>query len=358
MRAVVCHGPRDYRIQSQPEPVAGAGQAVLAVEAVGICASDVKCFQGAPMFWGDGSRPGYCQPPVVPGHEFVGRVVELGEGARERWGVAVGDRVVAEQIVPCGECRYCLGGQHWLCQRHDIFGFHQATQGAMAEYLLLPPQSRVHRITDSLAPAHAAFTEPLSCALHAVERGQLGLEDVVVVAGVGPIGLGMVAGARLQSPRHLVAVDANPERLELARACGADLTVQLGEEDPAAVVAELTGGYGCDVYFDATGHPAGVSQGLQLLRKRGRFVEYSVMREPATVDWTIIGDSKELDVLGAHLGANCWPTAVRLLESGRLPMDRIVSHQLALEEFAAGIELVAEGRRSVKVTLAGFAPAG
>lgn len=354
MRAVVCHGPWDYRIESVAEPSSGEGGAVLRVEAVGICASDVKCFQGAPMFWGDATRPGYCQPPVVPGHEFVGRIAEIGAAAAERWSVGVGDRVVAEQIVACGQCRYCRSGQHWLCRRHDIFGFHQATQGAMAEYLLLPPESRVHRVAEHLPAAHAAFAEPLSCSLHAVERGQVGLGDVVVVAGVGPIGLGMVAGARLASPRHLIAVDADPSRLELARACGADLAVQLGAEEPADLVEELTDGYGCDVYFDATGHPAGVAQGLTLLRKGGRFVEYSVMLEPAVIDWTIIGDSKELDVLGAHLGANCWPTAIRLIERNALPMERIVSHQLALEEFAEGIELVAEGRRSVKVSLAGF----
>jgi erythritol/L-threitol dehydrogenase len=132
------------------------------------------------------------------------------------------------------------------------------------------------------------------------------------------------------------------------------LAVDVSQGDPVATVLELTEGYGCDVYFEATGHPSGVAQGLSMLRKAGRFVEYSVMREPATVDWTVIGDSKELDVRGAHLGPYCWPPAIDLLERGGLPMDRIVSHQLPLEDFEAGLNLVAEGRGSVKVSLVGF----
>ena len=354
MRAVVCHGPGDYRLENLSEPQAPAGGAVIRVEAVGICASDVKCFEGAPMFWGDATRPRYCEPPVVPGHELVGKVAEIDDDAGSRWGVRVGDRVVAEQIVPCEECRYCRRGQYWLCRRNDVFGFHQRTQGAMAEYMALPPLARVHRISAELPAAHAAFAEPLSCSLHAVERGDISFDDVVVVAGAGPIGLGMVVGAKLRHPRTLVAVDNYAPRLEVAKACGADLVVNVSQEDPVSVIRDLTDGYGCDVYFEATGHPSGVAQGLSMLRKAGRFVEYSVMREPATVDWTVIGDSKELEVRGAHLGPYCWPPAIGLLEGGSLPMDRIVTHQLPVEDFAHGLKLVADGRESVKVSLVGF----
>lgn len=354
MRAVVCHGPGDYRLEDRPEPQLPVNGAVISVEAVGICASDVKCFQGAPMFWGDATRPRYCEPPVVPGHELTGRVSAIDDRAAARWGVKVGDRVVAEQIVPCEECRYCRRGQYWLCRQNDVFGFHQRTQGAMAEYMAVPPASRVHRVNGELPAAHAAFAEPLSCSLHAVERAQIGFEDVVVVAGVGPIGLGMVVGARLRHPRCLVAVDSNAARLQLAKECGADLTIDVTEGDAVGTVTGFTEGYGCDVYFDATGSPTGVAQGLSMLRKGGRFVEYSVMREPATVDWTVIGDSKELDVRGAHLGPYCWPAAINMIEQHMLPMDHIVTHQLPIEDFEEGLKLVADARSSVKVSLVGF----
>ena len=351
MTAVVCHGPRDYRLERVPVPVPGPGEALVRVEAVGICASDLKCYHGAAKFWGDGSRPAYVETDVVPGHEFVGVLVQLDDEARARWGVDVGDRVVAEQIVPCGRCRYCVRGQYWMCGPHGIFGFKRALPGAMAEFMVFPAEALVHRVSKDMAPAHAAFAEPLSCALHAVERARITFDDVVVVAGCGPIGLGMVAGASAKSPAAVVALDRNPDRLELARLCGADVVVDIATEDAAAVVRGLTDGYGADVYLEATGHPSAVLQGLRLLRKLGTFVEYGVFGDDVTVDWSIISDDKELDVLGAHLGPHCWPAAIRMIESGRLPMDRICSHQLPLEQFAEGLELVSAGDRSVKVSL-------
>ncbi len=101
--------------------------------------------------------------------------------------------------------------------------------------------------------------------------------------------------------------------------------------DPLQVVKDLTDGYGADVYIEGTGHPAAVEQGLNLLRKLGTYVEYGVFGAPATVDWSIICDDKELDIRGAHLGPHAWPAAIRMLESGRLPMTEICTHQLPLE---------------------------
>jgi threonine dehydrogenase-like Zn-dependent dehydrogenase len=221
----------------------------------------------------------------------------------------------------------------------------------MASYMVFPADALVHKISADLPPAHAAFVEPLSCALHAVERGNLTFDDVVVVAGCGPIGLGMIAGARAKFPAKIVALDLAPAKLELALACGADEAIDIGSTDAVAAVKDLTGGDGADVYLEGSGHPAAVGQGLNLLRKRGTYVEYSVFGAPATVDWSIISDDKELDVLGAHLGPHTWPAAVRMLESGVLPMDRICTHQLPLADFQRGLDLVGSGTESVKVSL-------
>jgi threonine dehydrogenase-like Zn-dependent dehydrogenase len=154
-----------------------------------------------------------------------------------------------------------------------------------------------------------------------------------------------------QRPRPALRRPSRHEKLELARQCGANVTVNVGREDPQQIVRDLTEGYGADVYLEGTGHPAAVLQGLNLLRKLGTYVEYGVFREDVTVDWSIISDDKELDVLGAHLGPNCWPAAVRMLESQRLPMDKICTHQLPLSQFQEGLELVADGTKSIKVSL-------
>jgi erythritol/L-threitol dehydrogenase len=351
MNAVVCHGPENYQLETVPVPLPGPGQALVKVDAVGICASDLKCYHGAAKFWGDESRPAWAETEVIPGHEFCGTVVQLDDEAGSRWGIAVGDRVVAEQIVPCWKCRYCLRGQYWMCQPHDMFGFKRRTPGAMAEYMVYSADALVHKVSRDLLPHHAAFAEPLACSLHAVERAGITFDDTVVVAGCGPIGLGMVAGARAKNPAHVIALDLAPEKLELATRCGADIVINIAKEDAVALVKELTGGYGADVYLEGTGHPSAVIQGLNILRKLGTYVEYGVFGSDATVDWSIISDDKELNVYGAHLGPYCWPAAIRMIESGKLPMDKICTHQLPLAEFQKGLDLVASGTESVKVSL-------
>jgi threonine dehydrogenase-like Zn-dependent dehydrogenase len=351
MQAVIVHGPENYQLETVAVPRPGPGEALVKVEGVGICASDLKCYHGAPKFWGDANRPAWAETEVIPGHEFVGTIVELDGAAAERWGVAVGDRVVAEQIVPCWKCRYCLDGKYWMCQPHDMFGFKRRTPGAMAEYMLFSKDALVHKVSADLPPAHAAFAEPLSCALHAVERADIKFEDVVVVAGCGPIGLGMIAGAKSKNPKLVIGLDMAQEKLDLALECGADLVINIGSEDAVARVKELTDGYGADVYIEGTGHPSAVAQGLNLLRKLGTYVEYSVFGSDVTVDWSIISDDKELDVRGAHLGPHCWPAAIRMIESGRLPMDKICTHQLPLADFQKGLDLVASGKESIKVSL-------
>ena len=351
MQAVICHGPENYQLEEVAVPRPGPGEALIKVEATGICASDLKCYHGAAKFWGDESRPAWAETEVIPGHEFVGIVVQLDDAAASRWRIAVGDRVVAEQIVPCWKCRYCLKGEYWMCGPHDMFGFKRRTPGGMAEYMIYNKDALVYKISPDLPPAHAAFTEPLSCALHGVERGDIKFDDVVVVAGCGPIGLGMVAGAKSKNPKTVVALDMAQDKLEIAKECGADVIINIGSEDAVTRIKDMTGGYGADVYLEGSGHPSAVAQGLNLLRKLGTYVEYSVFGSNVSVDWSIISDDKELDVRGAHLGPNCWPAAIRMLESRRLPMDRICTHQLPLADFQKGLDMVASGQESIKVSL-------
>ena len=205
----------------------GPGEVLVRVLGAGICAGDAKCFSGAPLFWGDDYRQGYCQPPITPGHEFVGEVVALGEGAAEKYGLALGDHAISEQIVPCWECRFCHRGQYWMCDRkHDVYGFRQRTPGAMAEYMLFPADAINHKVPKTLTTRQAVYIEPLACAIHAVQRGNIELGDTVVVAGCGPLGLGMVATAHLKHPGLLIALDPHPNRLE----GGAPLRRRPGDE--------------------------------------------------------------------------------------------------------------------------------
>ncbi|APT88805.1 iditol 2-dehydrogenase [Corynebacterium frankenforstense DSM 45800] len=351
MRAVVCHGPENYSLETRPVPDIGDDGLLIQVESVGVCASDLKCYHGAEKFWGGGGRAQWAQEEVIPGHEITGTVVRGTDAGLEHHGVAVGDRIVIEQIVPCGTCRYCKRGEYWMCGPHDMFGFRNF-DGGMAEYMYVPTRALVHKISSEIKPEHAAYAEPLSCALHAVERADLRFEDTLVVAGAGPIGLGVIAGARQKNPLRIIALDMDDDKLALAKKVGADLTVNVKTEDAPAIVRELTDGYGADVYIEATGHPSGVTQGLDMLRKLGRFVEYSVFGSETSVDWSIISDDKELDVYGAHLGPYTWPAAIKLIESGVLPLDEICTDQFPLAQFQDALDLVGDSEgASVKVSI-------
>ncbi|MCS5520364.1 zinc-binding dehydrogenase [Curtobacterium flaccumfaciens] len=351
MRAVVVHGPGDYRLEERPVPTPGPGELLLRTDAVGICASDLKCYHGAAKFWGDENRAAWAERDRIPGHEFVGTIVAGDDTALTKRGVALGDRIACEQIVPCWECRYCLEGAYWMCNVHDMFGF-KGYDGAMAEYVLVPAKALTHPVSKALPGQVAAFSEPLSCAFHAVERGDIKFGDTVVIAGAGPIGLSAIAGARQKNPLRIIALDVVEAKLELARKVGADLTINIAQEDAVARVKELTDGYGADVYIEATGHPSAVPQGLNLLRKLGTFVEYSVFKDDVSVDWSIISDDKELDVRGAHLGPHTWPAAIKLLEAETLPMSEICTHQFPLEQFQKALDLVGDSAgASVKVSI-------
>lgn len=351
MKAIVCYAPGDYRLETVPIPQPGPLEILTRVEACGICAGDIKTWHGAPSFWGDAEQPRYVKPPMTPGHEFIGRVMALGDGAAEKHGVAVGDRVISEQIVPCWHCRFCNSGDYWMCQKHDLYGFQNNVNGAMAEYMLYTKEAIVHKIPEHVPIEEAILVEPLACSLHAVDRANVGLDDVVVVAGAGTLGLGMIGGLRLRNPKTLAVMDLSPARLERAKRLGADVLINPKEVDAQAEIMRLTGGYGCDVFIEATGFAPMVNIGMKMIRKLGRFVEFSVFRDETTLDWSIIGDRKELDVLGAHLGPYCYPRAIRYIADRTIDVRGIVTHQFPLADFKQAFETMESGSGSLKVVL-------
>lgn len=346
MKAVVCHGPHDYRLENRLTPQPKARDVIVKVSGCGICAGDCKCRNGAQMFWGQAP---WVKSPVVPGHEFYGRVAATGDELGDKY--RPGERVIAEQIIPCWKCRYCKSGQYWMCEVHNIYGFQRdVAEGGMAEYMRFSAHAIIHKIPDSLSEDDAVLIEPMACAIHTVARGDIQLNDVVVIAGAGPLGLCMVQIARLKTPKKLVVIDAIDERLELAKSYGADIVINPLTENAQATVKSLTQGYGCDVYIEATGVPAGVTQGLQMIRKLGRFVEFSVFGKETTVDWSIIGDRKELDIRGAHLSPYSYEIAIDLFDRGLVTSQGVVTHHYCLDDWEQAFNL-ADSADSIKVVL-------
>ncbi len=349
MKALVAHAPGAYKLEEVPVPQAGSGEIVVKVEACGVCAGDLKAYHGAPSFWGGEGNPPYIKAPMIPGHEFIGRIVGMGEDVKGDF--AIGDRVISEQIVPCGECKFCKTGRYWMCQKHDVYGFQYNVNGGMAEYMKFPKEAINFKVPDELPVEQAVLIEPYSCSKHCVDRADIGNEDVVVLSGAGTLGLGMVGAIKQRNPKMLIVLDLNDERLEMAQKFGADLALNPQKCDVVKSIQELTDGYGCDIYIEATGHPASVQQGLEAIRKMGTFVEFSVFNEMATVDWSIISDRKELDVLGAHLSPYCYETVIEWIGNGKLPTEGVVTHKLRLEEWEKAFELASKGTESLKVII-------
>lgn len=345
MKALVAYTAEKYVLETAwPRPKAGPGEIVIKVEACGVCAGDVKAKLGAERFWNN-----FVIPPFIPGHEFVGHVAELGAGVME---FGIGDRVVSEQIIPCGKCMFCQTGRYWMCEVHDIYGFRDRVNGGMAEYMRLPANARNFRIPQEMPIEQAILIEPFACSKHAVDRAQIGLEDVVVISGCGTLGLGMVGIAHLKNPRLLIALDMQDNRLEKAKAFGADHAWNPGTVNVVEEIKKLTGGYGCDIYIEATGHTASVAQGMEMIRKLGRFVEFSVFGHPTTLDWSVIGDQKELDVLGAHLSPYCFPAVIDWIDRGLIGTAGVAKTILPLDDWQEAYRIAGSGEGgALKVVL-------
>ncbi|MFV0429904.1 MAG: alcohol dehydrogenase catalytic domain-containing protein [Arachnia sp.] len=348
MNALVAHGPHDYRYEQVPVPAVGQGEVLLKVLACGVCAGDVKSFHGGIRIWGTSAEDRYIDAPVVGGHEFVGDVVELGPGVG---GLQLGDRVVSEQIVPCGVCRFCREGTYWMCVRSAVYGFKHVCEGGFAEYVKLPATAVNHTVPETMSVEQAALVEPIACGMHAIEQAGIHHHDVVVIAGLGGIGLAMLSIAASAMPRLLIGVDVRDDRLERGVEFGADLVLNPTTSDLGEELRALTDGLGCDVYIDASGSAVSVRQGLDSLRNHGRYVQMGVFADTVTADWNVIGDGKELTIIGSHLSGLTYPAVIKGIDSGRIRTDRLVTHMLPLSQWEHAFSVAEAEPYALKVLL-------
>lgn len=348
MKALLMYGPGDFRIEDVPVPAIGPGEILIRVMAAGICAGDVKTLHGGIRIWGTSEKDRYIEAPVIGGHEFYGEVVAIGDGVSN---AAIGDHMISEQIVPCNACRFCLSGHYWMCRQSDVYGFKKHTQGGFAQYMKFHSRGRNHRIPKELPPEKAVLVEPYACAMHAVERAKIRHRDVVVISGLGCIGLGMINVASALAPSKLVGLDLRENRRAMARRFGADIVLDPTKDDVTRVIMDLTDGYGCDVYIDAAGSQSSVQQGLRLIRNLGRYVEFGVFPKEIVADWNVIGDVKEIDIMGSHLGPYCYEPVIKGLSAGTLKADGVLSHKFALTDWEKAFETAEKDEGAIKVGL-------
>lgn len=344
MKAVRCHGfGHRHRLETDiPMPEPGPGEVLVRVDMSGICAADRA-------MWGD-TAPWQLGFPFTPGHEFTGTVAALGEGAGALHGLGVGDRAVAELNVSQGNDFFRQRGLYHLTDRMEVLG--ATLDGGWADYMIYPAEAVIHRVPEALSDKAACYSEPLANAIHGVERADIQFDDVVVIAGAGPIGMGMVQAAALKTPRAIILVNPAGPKHDFALAHGASHAFAPDDPKLAEAIGDLTGGRGADVFLEASGRSSAFEQGLSLVRKGARMVVFGVYKQPASIDLNILGEFKELDIRGGHLAPFTYATALDLMARGKIDGDGSVTHVYPLEAFEEAIDRVASpGELQIKVAL-------
>jgi L-iditol 2-dehydrogenase len=332
MRAMVFHGPGDLRAEELPVPTPAAGEVVLRIEAALTCGTDVKTLRrGHPVM--------IPRVPTVFGHEFAGTVTEVGAGVPR---LRAGDRVVAANSAPCGECRSCLAGRPNLCE--DLL----FVNGAYGEYIALPPRlvaRNVVRLGRGMDAMRAAFAEPLACALLGIERARVESGQSVVIFGHGPLGclLAMVAAER---KAHVILVGKAGWRFDRVRALGVGECLDAtAAGDLIADLRAATGGRGADVTIDATGRPQVWEQAMHAVGRGGSVLFFGGCAPGTSVQIdTRRTHYEELTLLGAfHHTPELIRKAVELLEAGAIVPDGLITHHLPLDGVRHALDLMSRG---------------
>jgi L-iditol 2-dehydrogenase len=364
-------GPGQLELERFPLPEPEPGAVVLRMSCSGVCGTDKHTYRGETLQYAGTPHERRIEYPVICGHENVGTIAAVGgDGAAldsEGRALRVGDRVVPAANVACGTCWFCRTGQpYYLCERLEDYGNSLGAArpphlfGGWAEYMYLLPGTQLFRVPDDLPDEIAVLTEVMAVT-HGFELArrlystQFG--ETVVVLGVGPLGICHLVKARLLGCGKLVAIDRLPSRVDLAGRLGSTLglVADLDEAEMIARVREHSGGRGADIVIDCSGVPETFVTSLRMVRVGGTVIEAGAFVDMGPVQINPNADicTKNVNVLGVGgETAESYVPALELLARNidRLPLERIVTHKLALEDAPRAIEL-AQADGAMKVVL-------
>lgn len=337
-RQVVFSGRDELAFTHTTVPDPGPDDMIVAIRRVGICATDLHLLAG---HIGDPF-------PLVPGHEFVGEVAAVGEGAERRRGVAPGDPVAVEMLLPCRSCPRCREGRYNLCERDDMSrGLDRGRQygvniprtvtpglwGGYADHLYVPAQAIVHRLPAGLDWDTAVLTEPAAVAVHAVERAGVRPGETVAVLGPGPVGILTAAAARTAGAGGVAMLGTRPSRLKVAHRFGVDETFDARSQNVGDDVAAALGA-APDVVFETAGVAEAQVAAARLVRRGGRVVLAGACGSQVPVTFHQDEDLflKELDLRASFLSSGGFEPAISMLARGNFPYTDLVTHTFGLDE--------------------------
>ncbi len=341
MKSVVCHGQKDLRIEEAEAPAAGAGQVLIKIEAGGICGSDLHYFNNG------GFGAIRIKEPMILGHEVAGYISSLGEGVKD---LAIGDLVAVNPSRPCGKCEYCREAMFNQCIDMRYYGSAMRfphVQGAFSQALVVEPW-QCEKLAAGTTAQEAAFAEPLSVALSAINRAGNLMGKRVLVTGTGPIGALVVAIAKLHGALEVVATDMVDEALERARAVGADKTINVATH---GAELEIYGqGKGVfDVVVEASGSEAALRSALDVIRPRGRMIQLGLGGDVTLPLNQLV--TKEIEMRGSFRFHEEFAWAVQLIGAKRLPLEPLLTGVFPIVDAVAAFEAANDRKSSMKVQL-------
>jgi threonine 3-dehydrogenase len=335
MKAIVKEKAGSGAVWKQIEtPKPGAREVLIRVKAGAICGSDVHIYEWDP--WAQSVVPGL---PQILGHEFSGEIVEVGKEVRH---LKPGDHVAGETHIPCDNCYFCLTGLRHICLNMKVYGVH--SQGIFSEYTTLPEPCAV-KIPKDISFSAAAVMEPCGVAVHGLSKGIVSGKKLAVF-GCGPIGLFAVQAAVAYGASRVYAVDISEARLKSAKAFGATKGFQAGKDPLDKIILDETQGIGVDMVLEVSGSQQAYDQGFRILRKAGTFVIIGVAAKPIQLEIPtniMYKEAKVFGITGREM-YETWYQVTELVQSGKVDLEKVVSHKLPPEKFEEGFKIAKEAQ--------------
>jgi threonine dehydrogenase-like Zn-dependent dehydrogenase len=329
MRAIVWHGGRDMRLETVPDPKPGRGQVLVKVEATAVCGSDLHLVEfGA-------------TPPVIPGHEAAGTVVECAPGAE---GLAPGDRVALDPVQRCGTCRPCTSGIEHLCENVRHLGLG-ACAGTWAE-LVAVDGTNAHRLPTGLGFPEASLAEPSAVCRHSLGRAGFEPGMSLLVMGDGPFGFLHAQWGKILGARTIVVAGHHDEKLRRISAATGAVTCNTLRDDLAAFVRTAAGTDGLDVAVEATGSGDSPGFAIPLLKQRGILVVFSYIWKPSALDMGAI-HMRELRLVGSCRSMGVFPACLQAMARKELNTGLLLDALVPMERFQEALELMRGGKERV-----------
>ncbi|MFH1905483.1 MAG: zinc-dependent alcohol dehydrogenase family protein [bacterium] len=327
MKAAVLETIRKIIVKDIPVPKPKDNEVLIKVKVCGICGTDMKLYDGQYT----------AKMPVVLGHEYSGEIVEAGKEVRN---FKVGDRVVSDPNESCGACYWCRNSQPCFCNNLAAYGVLR--DGGFAEYATAGEKG-VYKIPDDLDFESAAFTEPLSCVVHGVDRIDYRPGDDVVIIGGGPMGQIHLQFALHSGAGKVILIEPEDSRIQMAKRFGAKHVINPETEDVKKTVLDLTEGLGADVVVEVVGHTSTIEQALDLAKRGGRILIFGFAPEgekASFVPFDIL--SKELTIMGSWVNPYTYSRALDILASGKIDVKPLISARIKLDNIMDGFNMMIE----------------